>query len=63
MGNEIREASVRIVCRVSRHNSAKDRADDALVDELQERISDAVRDIVKEPRYEALISYTEGIEP
>jgi hypothetical protein len=62
VGYEHREAGVRIVCRVSRHNSARDAADDALVDEIQERIKDAVSDIVKDPRYADLISFTEGLE-
>jgi hypothetical protein len=63
MGYEHREAGVRIVCRVSRHNSARDRADDALVDEIRERVRDAVGDITKDPRYADLISFTEGLEP
>lgn len=61
MGYDIREVTVRIVCRVSRHNSDRDAADDALAEELEGRVRAAVMPIAQDPKYTALISYTEGL--
>jgi len=62
MGREIWERGVRVICSVSRHNSQQDEIDDALVEEMQQRIRDAVRPILEDPRYEDVISFTDGVD-
>lgn len=61
MGREVCERGVRVICAVSRHNSEQDAIDDALVEEMQQRIRDAVRPIVEDPRYDRVVSFTEGM--
>ena len=53
---------MRVICTVSRHNSKQDEIDDALVDEMQQRIGDAVRPILEDPRYEGVICFYDGLE-
>ncbi|MFJ5644042.1 hypothetical protein [Streptomyces sp. NPDC093223] len=62
MGREAVCVEVRVHCSVSRHNSQQDEADDALVEELRQRIREAVRPIVDDQRYATLILYTDGLE-
>lgn len=62
MGYEARSVEVRVHCSVSRHNSARDAADDALVNELAERVRAAVAPIVTDARYQKVILYTDGLE-
>lgn len=47
--------SVSLGTWVSRHNSPQDAEDDALVDEIQQRLHDAVRAIVEDPRYNRVL--------
>lgn len=62
MGREIVRVEVVAVCFVSRHNSEQDGIDDALVEEMRHRLQEAARPILADPRYEGVISYTDGIE-
>lgn len=57
MGREYRDVTVKVACRVSRHNSEQDDKDDALVDELQEHIGNFVREITSNPRYSEVVAY------
>ncbi|MFK0173411.1 hypothetical protein ACIQU5_31975 [Streptomyces sp. NPDC090306] len=50
------------VCSVSRHNSEQDRTDDALVEELRQRLVDAARPIFEDPQFRDLILYTDGLD-
>lgn len=62
MGWEVRRVTVDVTCHVSRHNSARDDEDDALVDELARRVSDAVKPIVEDARYRDVILDVTGLE-
>jgi hypothetical protein len=62
MGREIRRVEVAAVCFVSRHNSKQDDIDDALVEEMRQRLQEVARPIFDDPRYKGVIGYTEGIE-
>lgn len=62
MGWETPKVEVSITCHVSRHNSPRDAADDALVKELARQVRGAVRPIVADPRYAELILDVAGLE-
>ncbi|MEV8530108.1 hypothetical protein AB0451_39550 [Streptomyces sp. NPDC052000] len=56
MGRDERRLWVHVLCMVSRHNTSQDAEDDALCDELAERLAEAVRPVVEDPRYASVIS-------
>jgi hypothetical protein len=54
LGHQQAVIEVHVYARLSRHNSEEDIRDNALFDELRQRITTAVEEIVNEPKYKPI---------